>query len=67
LTGSRRQARWLAKGCDRLFRGANAAVMRAVGSREVMGVRGLAGEEEALFERTSQMFRAAACFGSAWL
>ena len=49
-TGYRRQ------GCDRFLRGANAAVIDAMGGRIVVDVRCLAGEEEALLERTGQNF-----------
>ncbi len=48
--GGRRQ------GCDRFLRGANAAVIGAMGGRVVVDVCRLAGEEEALFERTGQIF-----------
>src|SRR5580704_1837378 len=48
-------ARYRRQGCDRFLRGANAAVIGAMGGRVVVDVRRLAGEEEALLERTGQI------------
>ena len=45
LIGSAPQVRWRAKGCDRFLRGAEAAVVGTVGSREIIGMRRFAGEE----------------------
>src|SRR5208283_3292691 len=41
---------------NRFLRGAKAAVIGAMGGRKVMGLRRLAGEEEALFEGKGQVF-----------
>ena len=48
-TGYRRQ------GCDRFVRCANAAVMSAMSGRAIVGVRRLAGKEEALLERMANL------------
>ena len=45
LIGSGPQDRWRAQGCDRFLRGAEAAVVGAVGGREIIGMRRFTGEE----------------------
>ena len=50
-TFGRVQTGYQRQGCDRFVRGANAAVMSAMGGRAIVGVRRLAGKEEALLER----------------
>ncbi len=54
--GSRSQAWRRRQGCDRFLGGAKATVISAMGGRKVMGLRRLAGEEEALFEGKGQVF-----------